>query len=162
MWERIKAARIYSGFTQEQIGEACGGISRNAVSMWESRRAAHRTAPTTENLVLLSKKTGAPLSWLASDHAEISPDWKKGGKPPWGTAIETDQPHDDSAPIDTGQGAERTYTFPSALDDLLEAASPRSRTALERIAQAAKDKRLTDADLELLNQIAERIAARKE
>lgn len=43
---------------------------------------------------------------------------------------------------------------------LLPLATPRSRLALERIIDAARDGRLTDDDLELLAQIARRIAAR--
>lgn len=49
-----------------------------------------------------------------------------------------------------------------AIIALLPNSTPRSRTALERIAEAHRDGRLTEADLELLDHIAERIASRKE
>lgn len=45
----------------------------------------------------------------------------------------------------------------SDLDELLALATPRSRTVLERIANAAREGRLTDGDLILLDQIAARL-----
>lgn len=45
---------------------------------------------------------------------------------------------------------------PDPISELMNMATPRSRAALEAISQAAEQGRLTDADLLLLQQIAER------
>lgn len=73
--ERIKAARKHAGLTQEKLGELIG-ITKSAVSMWETSNPKKYTRPTLENLKELSKLTGAPLNWLLDDDAEISSDWK--------------------------------------------------------------------------------------
>lgn len=65
-----------------------------------------------------------------------------------------DQPHDLDQPPNTPAPP---TPDPAAL---LPLATPRSRSALERIVDAARDGRLTDDDMELLAQIARRIAAR--
>lgn len=62
----------------------------------------------------------------------------------------TDEPQP-TAPGPTGAAA-------ASIGALMSRASPRSRTILDRIAQAADAGRLTDADIELLDQIAERFA----
>lgn len=74
--ERIKAARLHAGYTQEKLGELIG-ISKSAVSMWETTNEKKYTRPTFENLQALSKITGAPLNWLLDDDATISTDWKR-------------------------------------------------------------------------------------
>lgn len=35
MGDRIKQLRIARGLTQPQLGEACGGVTKSAVSQWE-------------------------------------------------------------------------------------------------------------------------------
>ena len=74
--ERIKAARLHAGYTQEKLGELIG-ISKSAVSMWETTNEKKYTRPTLENLQTFSKITGAPLTWLLDDEATISTDWKQ-------------------------------------------------------------------------------------
>lgn len=74
--ERIKAARLHAQLTQEQLGERIG-ISKSAVSMWETTNLQKWTRPTLDNLKSLSKITGAPLDWLLDDEASISDDWKR-------------------------------------------------------------------------------------
>lgn len=68
-----------------------------------------------------------------------------------------DVPHDDSPQT---RPEELTPTAPD-ISALLSIATPRSRSALEQIAQASREGRLSDDDLELLQQIAARLA-RKE
>ncbi len=63
---KIKAARKYAGLTQAQLGEKLG-VSRPAVSLWESNDPLVRNEPTRTRLRLLSKITGAPLHWLMDD-----------------------------------------------------------------------------------------------
>ena len=64
--ERIKHARTHAingKLSQEQVAEACG-ISRVAVSLWESNDSSKRTKPTINNLKILSKVTGYSLDWI--------------------------------------------------------------------------------------------------
>jgi hypothetical protein len=75
-----------------------------------------------------------------------------------------DTPHDEpSSP--TARLVGKIYSAPgvgidSRIADLLTRASPKSQGALERIAQAAAAGKLTEADLELLEQIAKRFEAK--
>ena len=46
------------------------------------------------------------------------------------------------------------------IEELLPAATPRSKAALRKIAQAARNGKLSERDLELLEQIAERFSTR--
>ena len=64
--ERIKHARTHAingKLSQEQVAEACG-ISRVAVSLWESNDSSKRTKPTINNLKILSKVTGYSIDWI--------------------------------------------------------------------------------------------------
>lgn len=72
--ERIKAARNHACLTQEQLGERIG-VSKSAVSMWETTNMKKWTRPTYENLQALSRITGASIEWLMSDDSDINPDW---------------------------------------------------------------------------------------
>lgn len=74
MWQRIKAARLAAGLTQAELGKACG-VTRNAVSQWESSEEESRTNPQLERLKLVSDATKAPLDWLTSDESEINDAW---------------------------------------------------------------------------------------
>jgi len=73
--ERIKAARLHACLTQEQLGERIG-VSKSAVSMWETANPKKWTRPTYENLQALARITGARIDWLIDDNSEISKDWK--------------------------------------------------------------------------------------
>lgn len=55
----------------------------------------------------------------------------------------------------------REQEMPPDLNNLINRSSPRSQVELRRIAQAAADGRLSDDDLALLHQIAERIAKKE-
>jgi transcriptional regulator with XRE-family HTH domain len=71
LWQRIRAARTLKGISQQAVADACGGISRNAVSLWETENADKRTEPSWTQLVQLSKLTGAPLeAWLLNDEID--------------------------------------------------------------------------------------------
>lgn len=72
--ERIKAARDHACLTQEQLAERIG-ITKSAVSMWESKNPKKWTRPTYENLQVLSQVTGAGIEWLVSDESNIDSDW---------------------------------------------------------------------------------------
>lgn len=64
LWEKIKEARTGAGLTQEQIGAACGGITRNAVSLWETEDEEKRTSPPVDKLQILAAITGRPMAWF--------------------------------------------------------------------------------------------------
>jgi|GEM_PF-5248927 len=59
MGQRIAEIRTSLGLSQEQFGEALG-VSRQAVSKWES----DRSTPQMETLILLSQRYECSLSWL--------------------------------------------------------------------------------------------------
>lgn len=73
--DRIKAARQHAKLSQEKLGEMIG-VSKSAVSMWETANPEKYTKPTISNLKLISQITGAPTDWLLDDAADISTDWK--------------------------------------------------------------------------------------
>lgn len=73
--DRIKAARQHAKLSQEKLGELIG-VSKSAVSNWETYNPDKFSYPTYENLRLISLHTGAPISWLMDDEAEINADWK--------------------------------------------------------------------------------------
>jgi hypothetical protein len=71
----------------------------------------------------------------------------------------------DESPSPTARLVGTHYSAPgegidSRIADLLTRASPKSQGALERIAEAAAAGKLTEADLELLEQIAKRFEAK--
>lgn len=78
---RIRAARESAGLTQQDVAHACG-ISRNAVSMWESADA-NGTKPTVQNLNivlgLLKDRTGCSVreiaGWMLDEESSLLPPW---------------------------------------------------------------------------------------
>lgn len=153
---KIRFARTQASLTQQQLADECG-ISREAVSQWESTNPANRTYPNTANLQIVSRLTGAPLAWLLND-GNVEP-WRppatlssQRGSSPAGKPLTAEQ-----------QALLADYAACSPADraeQLLPLASPRSRSALEYIIQAALDNRLTERDLELLQSIAVHITGR--
>ena len=70
---KIKAARRHSNFTQQQLADQLG-VSRPAVSLWESTDPKVRNEPTRSRLRKLSAITGAPLHWLMDDCDNTRPE----------------------------------------------------------------------------------------
>lgn len=60
---RIKTARSRAKLTQEMLATACG-VTRAAVSLWESDRKNARTKPRYEHLKTISEMTSQPLQWF--------------------------------------------------------------------------------------------------
>lgn len=58
--ERIRKARESAQLTQQELADACGIRSRNAVSQWETGQ----TTPSFPNYRAIAKKTGFSLLWL--------------------------------------------------------------------------------------------------
>lgn len=71
LWQRLRFARKHAGSTQQVIADACG-ISREAVSQWESPDPQKRTAPALAHLRVVSSVTGAPLEWLLTDGDDLA------------------------------------------------------------------------------------------
>ena len=70
---KIKAARRHANMTQQQLADALG-VSRPAVSLWESTNPKVRNVPTHTHLNNLSRLTGAPLHWLIEDSDSTLPE----------------------------------------------------------------------------------------
>jgi len=64
--EKIKEARVKSGYTQEQFAEKLG-VSRQAVTKWETDRGM----PDIENLKLMSQLLGVSVDYLLDDGTEL-------------------------------------------------------------------------------------------
>ena len=75
--ERIKETRKRAGLTQEDIAKKCG-LSRNAVTLWESNDSERRTAPQIPQIRIICETTGAPVSWLLDESVGLTDDWEKG------------------------------------------------------------------------------------
>jgi transcriptional regulator with XRE-family HTH domain len=71
LWQRIRAARAYGKKTADQVAKACG-VTRPAVSLWESKMPSNRAVPTTPHLVEIAKLCGVSPQFLLDD--SVSPD----------------------------------------------------------------------------------------
>ena len=74
-WQRLRAARRYADLTQADIATAAG-VSRSAVAQWEAAETQHRTRPSAENIIIISKLTNAPLDWLMNDSSVLEDIYK--------------------------------------------------------------------------------------
>ena len=79
LWQRLRQARRYADLTQANLAALCG-VSRGAVALWESEEPEHRTKPTTDHLIEISKATGVPLEWLMNDASKLEDLWRLGAE----------------------------------------------------------------------------------
>ncbi len=79
LWQRIRQARKFADLTQLDLSKACG-VSRGAVAQWESAELEHRTKPTTDHLISISKATKVPLEWLMNDASDPNEVWRLTGE----------------------------------------------------------------------------------
>ena len=63
---KLRAARQSAQLTQAQIAEAVG-VTRGAVTQWESRDPETRTTPSIELIRKFADRTGVPFTWLIND-----------------------------------------------------------------------------------------------
>ena len=61
--KRIRRAREAAGLSQGQLGQQCGGVTREAVSQWE----ADDTKPAVDRMKKIAEATGADLTWLLTE-----------------------------------------------------------------------------------------------
>ena len=74
--EKLSKARKEKGLSQLEVAEAMQ-VSRQAVSRWE----VGSTAPSVENLSLLSELYGVSLDYLIKDEEEkVKPEEEQGNK----------------------------------------------------------------------------------
>ncbi len=114
----------------ERLGRSPSQISQWLNASLDSKTKKPRTI-SGRSARLIEARVGKAKGWMDQDH--------------------TCQP---TVPVADQSDIERE------VEELLPAATPRSRGALRRIAQAARNGRLKDEDLELLEQIAERLSKR--
>lgn len=72
-WRRIRALRKHADMSGEMFG-AEFGVTKAAVSQWESENPAKRTQPELETLRLMARRFDVSLDWLA-DARGIPPAW---------------------------------------------------------------------------------------
>lgn len=137
--ERIKQARTKLGLSQDEFGHLAGiggkHGAKSAVSQWE--RGV--TTPSGDSLLNLRRTVN------------LNNEWVRTGKGDMFLPSPTAHPAEQAA---AASGVD------SRIAKLLARATPKSRGALERIAAAAAAGKLTEADLELLEQIAKRFEAK--
>lgn len=91
LWQRLRQARRYADLTQADLAGRCG-VSRGAVALWEAAEPEHRTKPTTDHLIAISKVTKVPLEWLLNDASDLESIWRLTGE------FGTDEPEHRSGP----------------------------------------------------------------
>jgi transcriptional regulator with XRE-family HTH domain len=69
LWERLRAARAYAQRTQRELAAELG-VTRGAITLWESPDAGVRTMPRTEQLPGVADYLRVPLSYLMDDNVE--------------------------------------------------------------------------------------------
>ena len=66
MAQRIKEAREAAGLTKTELARILG-ITRSAVSQWESQNADKRTTPKLKHLDTLSERSGYSAEWIRTE-----------------------------------------------------------------------------------------------
>ena len=70
LWQRLRAARRFADLAQKDIARAVG-LTRSAVAQWEAAEPEHRTKPSVDHLMIVSRVTKAPLEWLLNDASRL-------------------------------------------------------------------------------------------
>lgn len=69
LWQRIRAARAHAELTQSEVAKALG-LTRPAISLWESKEALNRTRPTSEQMNQLALLCKVSPGWLVDDTSD--------------------------------------------------------------------------------------------
>lgn len=141
--QRLRQARLARGFDNLTAFARSLGVKAPTAHNWESGATKELKG---QNLINVCQKLQITHQWLLDGKGNMDD-----GLPATIEATAKIQMPPDELPLDA-----------RVIAALLPDATPRSHAALERIAEAHREGRLTEADLELLDHIAERIASRKE
>jgi transcriptional regulator with XRE-family HTH domain len=71
LWQRIRAARAHAELTQSVVAKAMG-LSRPAVTLWESTDPRLRTRPTAQQMSQLAILCKVAPHWLMDDASDAS------------------------------------------------------------------------------------------
>ncbi len=142
MIERIQHLLAERGVKPRSIkptlAKVCG-ISYEAVRQWF---AGDTSNIRNENLMAIAEEYEVTVDWLLSGTKE--------------QLFELDQRIAGGGSVARPQGREAMTNQHANLGALIDLATPRSRAVLQRINKAAIDGRLSEADIDLLDQIAAR------
>ncbi|WP_090622367.1 helix-turn-helix domain-containing protein [Azotobacter beijerinckii] len=145
---RIAHYRKAAGLSQAELATACGWKSQSRIGNYEK----DTREPTLADLEKIATALGMSVSQLAyGDHVKIP----QPAQPAQAAEIARIAQAAPGTPASAGQSAVAEPAQRAAA--LAALATPRSQEALERIAKAANEGRLTEADLILLEQIASRL-----
>jgi transcriptional regulator with XRE-family HTH domain len=70
LWQRIRAARAHADLTQSVVAKSMG-LTRPAVSLWESTDPKIRTRPTAQQMMQLALLCKVAPAWLMEDGSDV-------------------------------------------------------------------------------------------
>lgn len=148
----IEAARNAKGVSKKQLADAFG-VKPPSIQGWVNTGRIDKSK--LMELIAYFSDTVGPDHWGIDDWLA---DAISTGRRPTNLIVEGEPPHSaDRAQAEPARVAQTDAPQQAQRAVLLAAlATPRSQEALERIARAANEGRLTEADLILLEQIASR------
>lgn len=74
LWQRLRALRKHTGLSGELFGAEVG-VSKAAVSQWESPDPKKRTSPDLQKVIDMARLFEVPLDWLLDDRSEVDREW---------------------------------------------------------------------------------------
>lgn len=74
LWQRLRTVRKHLHISGEKLGAQLG-VSKSAVSQWESPNPKIRTTPDLSRLQALSALYDVPLDWLLDDSSDLQREW---------------------------------------------------------------------------------------
>ena len=77
LWQRIRSARQHADLKQDDIAKVCG-VTRPAVSLWESKDPTKRTKPDINQIQALAKLARLPVEYFLNDKVEPESVWEVG------------------------------------------------------------------------------------
>ena len=77
LWQRIRAARQYADISHDDVSKVCG-VSRPAVTLWESKDPGKRTKPDINQIQALAKLARLPVEYFLNDKLDPESVWEAG------------------------------------------------------------------------------------